>query len=208
MGQFVLSTCTKTRRSRAGAWGSPVVAHPAVLILGYSEAAMYIRGPSAADVNAIISIYGQREYPLDVEGLAHALILRFDDTEAPNEDDPIHAYQIRLRQRKAAEIGLELIPPTLDHARSIIEFARSISSLEGTLLCQCHAGISRSPAAALLCLATWTRPGQEQACVARIRAARPAAVPHHDLVAFGDRLLQRNGNLLASIEEPPETGTR
>ncbi len=174
--------------------------HPPLLILGYSEAGMLLRKPGAVDVRAIISIHGQREYAVETGGVPHRLVLRFDDTEAPSTTDPIHAARVRLRQREAAKVGLTLTPPTIDHARSIIDFARSVAELDGTLLCQCQGGVSRSSAAALLCLAAWTGPGQEHYCVERLLAARDCAVPHRDLVAFGDDLLHREGELTRAMD--------
>lgn len=173
--------------------------YPRIIILGRSEAAMLLGKSIAADVRAVITIHGQREYPLEAPGIGHRLVLRFDDTQAPNEMDPIRAARIRLRQQEAKKNGLELCPPTVDDARSIIEFAESIRALGGVLLCQCQAGISRSPAAALLCLATWAGPGHERNCVAYLLQVRPSAVPHLDLVRFGDDVLGLNGALVEAV---------
>ncbi len=175
------------------------MSHPRVVALGYSEAGMLLRKPGTLDIQAIIAIHGQREYPVETDCVAHRLVLRFDDVEAPDPKDPLHAARIRLRQREAAEVGLAPTPPTADHARSIIEFARSIRDLDGVLLCQCLGGVSRSPAAALLCLATWTGPGHEQVCVEHLLTVRPCAVPHRDLVAFGDEMLGRGGRLVEAV---------
>lgn len=97
-------------------------------------------------------------------------------------------------------VGLNFSPPTEAHARAIIEFARKIQPVDGILLRQCLAGISRSSAAALLCLTEWTGPGHECDCVEHVLAIRPAAQPHRDLVRFGDRILNRNGRLLAALD--------
>lgn len=174
--------------------------HPRVLILGYAEAAMLLRRhESAGDVRAILAIHGRREFPVETDGVPHSLVLRFDDTEAPSATDPLHAARVRIRQRDAADNGLILVPPTLDHARAIIQFAQALRDLDGILLCHCMAGVSRSTAAALLCLATWTGPGRERYCIEHVLAVRPCAVPHADLVAFGDQLLQRDGNLMEAV---------
>ena len=173
--------------------------HPSILVLGYSEASMLLRKPGTVNVRAIIAIHGQREFPVETRDVPHSLILQFDDTEAPSRTDPIHAARIRLRQREAAEMGLRLTPPAVEHASSIIDFARSIRRLDGILLCECLGGVSRSAAAALLSLATWTGPGQEQYCVERVLSVRPCAVPHADLVKFGDELLCRDGRLLEAL---------
>lgn len=87
--------------------------HPKVLILGYSEAAMLLRKPGTVDVRAIIAIHGQREFPVETDSVTHSLVLRFDDSEAPSQSDPIHAARIRGRRREAAEFGLRLSPPTV-----------------------------------------------------------------------------------------------
>jgi predicted protein tyrosine phosphatase len=139
---------------------------------------MFVRTSAADDLRGVITIHCQREYPLDVpvEGVRR-LALEFDDTEAPSTSDPIHAAQVRLRQRQAAEVGLRLCPPTVDDAKSIIDFAISMREAGGVLLCHCQAGISRSPAAALICLAAWTGPGHERDCVSYVLKIRPAATP-------------------------------
>ena len=175
--------------------------YPGVLILGYSEAAMFLRQGEADCVQAIIAIRGQREHVIEVPNGVPSLVLQFDDSQAPDEGVPLDAARFRLRQREAAAVGLSLNPPNDGHARSIIEFARQIRSASGTLLCHCSAGISRSPAAALLCLAEWTGPGHERTCVEQLLILRPAAQPHRDLVRFGDTILGREGRLLKALED-------
>lgn len=171
-----------------------------VYILGYSEASMLLKQPEAGAITSVITIRGQREFAVEAPHIKHRLALEFDDTEAPSETDPLHASRIRLRQRQAESIGLRPTPPTREHARAIINFAESIREKKGALLCQCFGGISRSPAAALLCLSVWAGPGSEGACVEQVLSVRPAALPHADLVAFGDALLDRGGRLVEALE--------
>ncbi len=173
---------------------------PDLIIAGYSEACMMLRQAKIPDLRGVIAIHGQREYPVECDALAYRLVLEFDDTEAPSETDLMQAARIAIRRRQAAEIGLRLTPPTLEHASAIVAFARSVANLDGAILCHCHAGISRSPAAAILCLAAWTAPGEESACVERVLALRPSAMPHRDLVAFGDAVLSRGGRLLDALD--------
>ena len=174
--------------------------HPSVLILGYSEAGMHLRTPDAANIDAIITVYGQREYPVEAPHVNKILALRFDDAEAPSTTDPIQVARVRLRQRQAAELGLTFRPPSIKDAESVVGFARSVRDVSGVLLCQCQGGISRSPAVALLCLATWTGPGHERACAEQVLRVRPSALPHLDLVRFGDQLLGRSGALTEALE--------
>lgn len=178
-----------------------MTSHPDLLILGYSEAAMFLRGARAAEVSALIAIHGQREFAAECSASIPKLVLRFDDTATPDTTNPIEVARFRVRQREAAEIGLRLTPPTIEYARAIVSFASSIQRLEGALLCHCLAGISRSPAAALLCLAAWSGPGRERECFDRVQRARPAAIPHPDLVRFGDEVLGREGRLISAIQD-------
>ena len=90
-------------------------------------------------------------------------------------------------------------PPTIDDAKAIIEFASSLADVSGTVLCQCQGGVSRSGAAALLCLATWTSGGDERYCMGELLRVRPCAAPLRGLVAFGDTLLGRGGKLVEAL---------
>ena len=169
---------------------------PRLLVLGYSESAMLLAGSNQADVKALISICGTHEHPLDAADIRCKLTLHFDDAEVPDLSDPNMGHAAWIKQRYAREMGRPLTPPTIEDAHAIISFARSTADLDGALLCQCQGGISRSPAAALICLTTWTGPGRERECVEHLLKIRPCAAPHADLVRFADRILHRNGELI------------
>jgi predicted protein tyrosine phosphatase len=175
------------------------VSYPPILMLGYSEAAMLMRQPLGAQVQAIISIHGLHEYAVEAPGLSQRLTLRFDDVDVPDPNDPIGMYRSWVQRKWAAEIGRPVTAPSREDAGAIIDFARSIRDMQGTLLCQCQAGISRSPAAALLCLAAWIGAGRERDCVEQIKRIRPASAPHMGLIAFGDALLRRQGELVKAV---------
>jgi predicted protein tyrosine phosphatase len=174
------------------------VTHPPILVFGYSEAAMLLRRPNAANIGAALSIHGKREFPVEAQ-TPHRLVLCFDDEDVPDPADPLSAYRSYLRLKWAKENGLELKPPTIDDARSIIEFAGAIRHIDGTVLFQCAAGMSRSTAAALLCLSVWTGKAQEQYCVEELFRVCRGAVPHRGLVRFGDTLLGREGKLSKAL---------
>jgi predicted protein tyrosine phosphatase len=61
------------------------------------------------------------------------------------------------------------------------------------------AGISRSTAAALIALAL-TAPGREELVARQLRRAAPHASPNRRIIALADRLLARDGRLIAARE--------
>src|SRR4051812_47669709 len=93
-----------------------------LIILGYSEAAMFLRGRSARDVAAIISIHAPGEYGVQAT-VAHRLDLEFDDADVPPPDDPFAMQKTFSRRRWAEENGLREVPPSSADAAQIIEFA-------------------------------------------------------------------------------------
>ncbi|HWL95451.1 MAG TPA: hypothetical protein VNT79_18175, partial [Phycisphaerae bacterium] len=78
-----------------------------------------------------VSIYGQREYPLDAQDVAARLLLKFDDSDLPDEDDTFAEARMSQRRREAAQFGLSINPPSEADAASIIEFAGRIHDVKG-----------------------------------------------------------------------------
>ena len=175
--------------------------HPPVLALGYSEASMLLRGQRAPFVKAIISIQGPHEVPIDAPSVRDRLTLHFDDVDPPDTNDRVAFYRAWVQKRWAKEVGRPLRPPTAQDARAIVEFAWKVRDVEGIVLCQCGAGMSRSPAAALLCLAAWTGPGHERYSVDELLRVRPAATPLMGLVMLADAELGLEGRLMRAVLE-------
>jgi predicted protein tyrosine phosphatase len=176
--------------------------HPPVLALGYSEASMLLRGQRAPFVKAIISIQGLHEVPIDAPSVPDRLTLHFDDVDPPHTNDRVAFYRAWVQKRWAKEVGRPLRPPTAQDARAIVEFAWKIRDInDGIVLCQCGAGMSRSPAAALLCLAAWTGVGNERYCVDEVLRVRPGATPLMGLVMLGDAELGLEGRLIIAAME-------
>lgn len=107
------------------------------------------------------------------------LTLRFDDVI-----EPIPGYA----------------PPLPKHVEDILRFGREIGAEAlPTLLIHCHAGISRSTAAATaLLLQAFPELGAEQA-LDHIREVRPQAWPNSRMVGFADEQLGRGGTLVAAL---------
>lgn len=81
----------------------------------------------------------------------------------------------------------------------IIAFGRDHAA--GSLLVHCMHGIGRSAAAALAILADRAGPGAEASAYAQLLALRPESSPNLVMVAHADRLLGRNGALIAAVHD-------
>jgi len=85
---------------------------------------------------------------------------------------------------------------TQEDVRQIIQLAESLRLDTGKVLIHCEAGVSRSPAAALIMYACWLGPGHEREAMDRVLSQRPVAVPNRRMVELADGLLALRGRLL------------
>jgi predicted protein tyrosine phosphatase len=90
-----------------------------------------------------------------------------------------------------------LIAPEAAHIRQLIDFLGSWDR-ESPLLIHCHAGISRSPAAAFIALCLLCPQISEEALAQRLREASPAAKPNRLIVRLADDILGRQGRMVAA----------
>jgi predicted protein tyrosine phosphatase len=172
--------------------------HPQLAVLGYSEAAMFLRGSPKPNVTGIISIHGAREFGVEAE-VSRRLDLTFDDVEVAATDDMMAMQRAMRRKRFAEQNGLTEVAPVRADAEAIVRFANAVRDDGGVLLCHCGGGMSRAPAAALICLAVWRGAGCVAECMAEILKLRRGAVPHVGLVRCADELLSRSGKLVATV---------
>lgn len=178
------------------------MSHPLLMIFGYGEAGMYLSRVPPPDVAGVISICGGRgECRVEADPRhRRRLDLSFDDVDVAVPGDEVDMLRAHARRRWAADNGLTEVAPNAADAAALIEFARAVRTATGVVLCHCAGGISRAPAAALICLATWEGPGREDACMDELFALRPASAPHEGLVRFADALLDRRGKLVSSLK--------
>lgn len=91
------------------------------------------------------------------------------------------------------------LAPSRDDVARLLSFGRELHTPEGShLLVHCHAGVSRSTAAATLILAQADpgRPARE--VLDAVAQMRPRAWPNLRILEFGDALLGRNGEIVAA----------
>jgi predicted protein tyrosine phosphatase len=89
--------------------------------------------------------------------------------------------------------------PAEEHVTDLIDFVRGWDR-DAPMVVHCYAGISRSTAGAFIS-ACALNPRRDEATIAwSIRHASPTAMPNRRLVSLADRLLGREGRMLAAIE--------
>jgi len=109
--------------------------------------------------------------------------------ECPERMDLTHPEERQVRERTEKLFG----------------FVKNCANEEGTahILLHCHAGISRSPAFALLLLCVAMPLESPQSLVKKILNLKPDADIHMGIIKVGDRMLGFRGTLLQAIEENP-----
>ncbi|MDE1159217.1 MAG: tyrosine phosphatase family protein [Neorhizobium sp.] len=93
-----------------------------------------------------------------------------------------------------------LVAPNEAHVESLIGFVQDWDRA-APLLVHCWMGVSRSPAAAVIASLALFPEDDEVELAERLRGAAPHATPNTRLIEIGDRLLKRDGRLVAAIKK-------
>jgi predicted protein tyrosine phosphatase len=133
-------------------------------------------------------------------GVTHVLSILDPDWPDPASFAAFPPHRrLALRFHDIIEPAPGRYAPSREDVERLLAFGREISEPAGCLLLvHCHAGVSRSTAAATLILAQAhpDRPaGEALDAVARIR---PRAWPNLRMLEFGDTLLGRDGEIIAA----------
>jgi len=120
---------------------------------------------------------------------------------APEDDLPIGYSNVRNRIRLlfgdtvTAEHGA-----TEADIQCLIDLAEKLRDSTGNILIHCEAGVSRSPAAALILYTCLLGPGSERRSMDLVLRQRPFAIPNRRMVELADRLLGREGRLMSVLD--------
>ena len=131
-------------------------------------------------------------------GVSHVLSILdpgWPEPEALGAFDPHRRLELRFHD--VIDTGPGCIAPESLDVEQLLTFGRDLTEARGThLLVHCHAGVSRSTAAATLILAQrrLDRPAEE-ALLAVVRQ-RPRAWPNLRILELGDALLERRGEIV------------
>lgn len=131
-------------------------------------------------------------------GARRIVSLRSPDAERIAEHGLAEGSVLHLCFNDVAEDRPDLVSPAPDHVEALLVFAKGWNR-QAPLLIQCHAGISRSTAAALI-VAAALEPGRDEKELARmLRALSPEATPNPYLVRIADDMLGRQGRLTEAV---------
>jgi predicted protein tyrosine phosphatase len=117
------------------------------------------------------------------------------------EPDPLNAFDVnrrlKLRFHDVIEVQPGCIAPERWDVELLLAFARDLDASRRThLLIHCHAGVSRSTAAATLVLAQ-RHPGRPAAeALDQVVRLRPRAWPNLRILELGDQILGRGGEIV------------
>ena len=146
-----------------------------------------------------VTICGIDELGLHCEaGVTHVLSILdpgWPEPEAFGAFDPHRRLELRFHDVIETEPGC-VAPESLD-VEQLLSFGRDLTEGKGThLLVHCHAGVSRSTAAATLIVAQARpdRPAEE--ALQTVLSRRPRAWPNLRILELGDALLGRRGELV------------
>jgi len=117
--------------------------------------------------------------------------------ERPRTIAPENHLRLRVHDISMPLDGYVL--PEEEHVADLLEFVRGWDR-RAPLVVHCFAGISRSTASAFAS-ACALAPHRDEASIAHaLRRASPTATPNIRIVSLADRLLGRDGRMIAAIE--------
>jgi predicted protein tyrosine phosphatase len=132
-------------------------------------------------------------------GARHVVSLIGDEArlERPTSIAPENHLWLRLHDISSPLDGY--IMPGEEHIADLLDFVRDWDR-QAPLVVHCFAGISRSTASAYASVCA-LNPHRDEASIAQaLRRASPTATPNIRIVSLADRLLGRDGRMIAAIE--------
>lgn len=134
--------------------------------------------------------------------ITHVLSILDPETPMPRAFEryaPLRRHWVLRFHDVSAPIGDAQAPEQPD-VEQLLAFAAELQ--EGApnthLLVHCHAGVSRSTAAAAILLAQ-RNPGREAEAFRHVARIRPGAWPNRRMVEIADRLMHRDGRLIEGL---------
>lgn len=132
-------------------------------------------------------------------GARHVVSLIGDEAplERPNSVAPENHLWLRLHD--IAEPAEGYILPDEAHVADLLRFVRGWDR-STPLVVHCFMGISRSTASAFASVCALSPHRNEESIARALRRASPTATPNIRIVSLADRLLDRQGRMIAAVE--------
>jgi predicted protein tyrosine phosphatase len=133
-------------------------------------------------------------------GVTHIVsILDPEWPDLPTFDNFAPHWRLDLRFHAIIEPQPGHLAPSRGDVAQLLGFGRELNDRTGShLLVQCHAGVSRSTAAAALILVQMHPERPARVALDTVARMRPRAWPNLRMLEFGDALLGRNGEIVAA----------
>lgn len=135
-------------------------------------------------------------------GVSHVLSILDPDWPDPQAFRlyPPHRRVVHRFDDVLGAVG-DAAPPEVGHVDAILGWGDVLAAdTADHVLVHCHAGVSRSTAAAVMLMAR-DQPGREAAAFDVVRRIRPRSWPNSRMLAIADRLLRRDGALVAALAD-------
>jgi predicted protein tyrosine phosphatase len=136
---------------------------------------------------------------VEATGARHVVSLLGDEAkiERPDCIAPEHHLWLRFHDISAPLDGY--VMPGEEHVARLIDFVRAWDR-QTPLVVHCYMGISRSTASAYTIACALNPKRDEDSIAQALRRASPTATPNRRIVSLADRLLSRDGRMIAAIE--------
>ncbi len=135
--------------------------------------------------------------------VTHVLSILDPDWPAPSAFADYGAHQkLELRFDDIINEEPRLQAPQLSHVEALLKFGAGLErEPDAHLLVHCHMGISRSTSSTALLVAQAAPQMPPAEIFTELHKIRPQIWPNLRIIEMGDKLLNRNGTLLAALRE-------
>jgi predicted protein tyrosine phosphatase len=132
-------------------------------------------------------------------GASHILTVMANVDQVQRPASVLEANHLKVSMDDIIEHMDGFVAPTEVHIEQVLRFVRGWDR-RAPLVVHCYAGISRSTASAFASICALSPHRDEQSIAQALRRASPTATPNVRIVSLADRLLGRDGRMIAAIE--------
>jgi predicted protein tyrosine phosphatase len=132
-------------------------------------------------------------------GARHVVSLLGDEAKVDRPPVIVEENHLWLRLHDISSPLDGYVMPGEAHVAELLSFVRRWDR-RAPLVVHCYAGISRSTASAFAAVCALNPRRDEEAIALALREASPTATPNSRIVSLADRLLGRDGRMVAAIE--------